>query len=48
MESDELLAQKNLRTEVIQLEDILAQGSKEDEMLKIKSGRYSFAELCLS
>ena len=36
MESDELLAQKNLRTEVIQLEDILAQGSKEDEMLKIK------------
>ena len=36
MESEELLAQKKLRTEVIQLEDMLAQVRKEYEMLRIE------------
>ncbi|KAK4018412.1 E3 ubiquitin-protein ligase Bre1-like isoform X2 [Daphnia magna] len=36
MESDELLRQKQLRTEVIQLEDMLAQVRKEYEMLRIE------------
>lgn len=36
MESEELLAQKKLRTEVIQLEDMLAQVKKEYEMLRIE------------
>lgn len=36
MESEELLAQKKLRTEVIQLEDTLAQVRKEYEMLRIE------------
>ena len=35
MESEELLAQKKLRTQVIQLEDMLAQVRKEYEMLRI-------------
>ncbi|XP_043537010.1 E3 ubiquitin-protein ligase BRE1B [Chiloscyllium plagiosum] len=36
MESDELSLQKKLRTEVIQLEDTLAQVRKEYEMLRIE------------
>lgn len=36
MESEELLAQKKLRTEVIQLEDTLSQVRKEYEMLRIE------------
>merc|ERR1719186_2146901 len=36
MESEELLAQKKLRTEVIQLEDMLGQTRKEYEMLRIE------------
>ena len=36
MESDELLRQKQLRSEVIQLEDMLAQVRKEYEMLRIE------------
>jgi len=36
MESEELLAQKKLRTEAIQLEDMLAQVRKEYEMLRIE------------
>lgn len=36
MESEELLAQKKLRAEVIQLEDMLAQVRKEYEMLRIE------------
>lgn len=36
MESEELMAQKKLRTEVIQLEDLLAQLRKEYEMLRIE------------
>ncbi|GLH01683.1 Laminin subunit alpha [Gryllus bimaculatus] len=36
MESEELMAQKKLRTEVIQLEDVLAQLRKEYEMLRIE------------
>ncbi|KAL7643958.1 UNVERIFIED_CONTAM: hypothetical protein RMT77_005970 [Armadillidium vulgare] len=36
MESEELLCQKKLRTEVIQLEDMLAQVRKEYEMLRIE------------
>merc|ERR1719229_999470 len=36
MESEELLAQNKLRTEVIQLEDMLAQVRKEYEMLRIE------------
>ncbi|XP_022207571.2 E3 ubiquitin-protein ligase Bre1 [Nilaparvata lugens] len=36
MESDELMAQKKLRNEVIQLEDLLAQLRKEYEMLRIE------------
>ncbi|KAG8534612.1 hypothetical protein GDO81_019009 [Engystomops pustulosus] len=36
MESDELSVQKKLRTEVIQLEDTLAQVRKEYEMLRIE------------
>ncbi|XP_018027488.1 E3 ubiquitin-protein ligase Bre1-like [Hyalella azteca] len=36
MESEELLSQKKLRTEVIQLEDMLAQLRKEYEMLRIE------------
>ncbi|XP_076054151.1 E3 ubiquitin-protein ligase Bre1 isoform X2 [Oratosquilla oratoria] len=36
MESEELLTQKKLRTEVIQLEDMLAQVRKEYEMLRIE------------
>lgn len=36
MESEELIAQKKLRSEVIQLEDILAQLRKEYEMLRIE------------
>merc|ERR1719188_391164 len=36
MEAEELLAQKKLRTEVIQLEDMLAQVRKEYEMLRIE------------
>lgn len=36
MESEELMAQKKLRSEVIQLEDILAQLRKEYEMLRIE------------
>ena len=36
MESEELLARKKLRTEVIQLEDMLAQVRKEYEMLRIE------------
>ena len=36
MESEELLSQKKLRTEVIQLEDMLAQVRKEYEMLRIE------------
>lgn len=36
MESDELGLQKKLRTEVIQLEDTLAQVRKEYEMLRIE------------
>ena len=36
MESEELLAQKKLRTEVIQLEDMVAQVRKEYEMLRIE------------
>ncbi|CAH1802344.1 unnamed protein product [Owenia fusiformis] len=36
MESDELQCQKRLRTEVIQLEDMLAQVRKEYEMLRIE------------
>ena len=35
MESEELLAQKKLRTQVIQLEDMLAQVRKEYEMLRM-------------
>lgn len=35
-QSEELLAQKKLRTEVIQLEDLLAQLRKEYEMLRIE------------
>ena len=36
MESEELMTQKKLRTEVIQLEDMLAQVRKEYEMLRIE------------
>lgn len=36
MESEELMGQKKLRTEVIQLEDLLAQVRKEYEMLRIE------------
>uniref|UniRef100_A0A224XJ13 E3 ubiquitin protein ligase n=1 Tax=Panstrongylus lignarius TaxID=156445 RepID=A0A224XJ13_9HEMI len=36
MESEELIGQKKLRTEVIQLEDVLAQVRKEYEMLRIE------------
>nr|CAD7447157.1 unnamed protein product [Timema bartmani] len=36
MESEELMAQKKLRSEVIQLEDVLAQLRKEYEMLRIE------------
>ncbi|BES97273.1 RING [Nesidiocoris tenuis] len=36
MESEELMGQKKLRTEVIQLEDMLAQVRKEYEMLRIE------------
>jgi len=36
MESEELMSQKKLRTEVIQLEDMLAQVRKEYEMLRIE------------
>ncbi|KAG8231273.1 hypothetical protein J437_LFUL011127, partial [Ladona fulva] len=36
MESDELMAQKKLRSEVIRLEDVLAQVRKEYEMLRIE------------
>ena len=36
MEAEELLAQKKLRTEAIQLEDLLAQVRKEYEMLRIE------------
>lgn len=36
MKSEELMAQKKLRTEVIQLEDLLAQLRKEYEMLRIE------------
>ena len=36
MESEELLAQKKLRTEVIHLKDMLAQVRKEYEMLRIE------------
>lgn len=36
MQSDELSLQKKLRTEVIQLEDTLAQVRKEYEMLRIE------------
>merc|ERR1712045_782630 len=36
MESEELMTQKKLRTEVIQLEDLLAQVRKEYEMLRIE------------
>ena len=36
LQSDELLRQKQLRTEVIQLEDMLAQVRKEYEMLRIE------------
>ena len=35
MESEELMTQKKLRTEVIQLEDMLAQVRMEYEMLRI-------------
>ncbi len=36
MQSEELLVQKKLRTEVIQLEDMLSQVRKEYEMLRIE------------
>lgn len=36
LKSEELMAQKKLRTEVIQLEDLLAQLRKEYEMLRIE------------
>lgn len=36
MQSDELSVQKKLRTDVIQLEDTLAQVRKEYEMLRIE------------
>jgi len=36
LQSEELMAQKKLRSEVIQLEDILAQLRKEYEMLRIE------------
>ena len=36
MEAEELLAQKKLRNEAIQLEDLLAQVRKEYEMLRIE------------
>ena len=36
MEAEELLAQKKLRAEAIQLEDLLAQVRKEYEMLRIE------------